>query len=123
VSSLNLPSEGVGCLQDGSHLDLKKLIASSYRQKILEALSRCREMRVMQLVGRTKGAYNEVNRNLKLLEAEGIIIDDYRKQVKHGTVRVIILNRENPRTKKLLQALKLLDDEGDHEATSKVPLP
>ncbi len=80
-------------------------------------------MRVMQLVGRTKGAYNEVNRNLKLLEAEGIIIDDYRKQVKHGTVRVIILNRENPRTKKLLQALKLLDDEGDHEATSKVPLP
>jgi len=70
-------------------------------------------MRVMQLVGRVRGAYNEVNRNLKLLEEEGIITNDYRKQVKHGKVRVILLNRENPRTKKLLQALKVLDDEDD----------
>ena len=65
----------------------------------------------MQLVGRVRGAYNEVNRNLILLEEEGIITNDYRKKVKHGQVRVILLNKENPRTKKLLQALKVLDDE------------
>ena len=98
-------------------LNLKKLIASSNRQKILEALARCKEMRVMQLVGAIRGAYNEVNRNLKLLKEEGIITDRYPEQVRCGKVRVILLNRENPRTKKLLQALKLLDDE-DHEQTT-----
>jgi predicted transcriptional regulator len=94
-------------------LNLKKLIASSYRQKIVEVLSRCKEMRVMKLVGQLRGPYNEVNRNLKILEEEGIITNDYPDKVKHGKVRVILLNKENPRTKKLLQALKILDDEND----------
>jgi hypothetical protein len=41
---------------------------------------------------------------------EGIITDEYRTQVKHAKTRIIILNRDNPRTKKLLDALKGLDD-------------
>lgn len=70
-------------------------------------------MRVMKLVGQLRGPYNEVNRNLKILEEEGIISNNYPYKVKHGKVRVILLNKENPRTKKLLQALKILDDEND----------
>lgn len=90
-------------------MDLKKLLASSLRQKILIELSRFGEMRVMKLVHRLGGTYNEVNRNLKILESEGIIINNYCRQVRHGTVRVIRLNKENPRTKLLLQVLKELE--------------
>jgi predicted transcriptional regulator len=93
-------------------VDLKKLFASSW-QKILKELSQYRELRVMQLVRRVGGPYNEVNRNLKILETEGIIINDYRKQVKHAIVRVILLNRENPRTQILLKVLKELEVEND----------
>jgi predicted transcriptional regulator len=101
-------------------LDLKKLLASSHRQKILKALSECREMRVMQLVHRVGGPYNEVNRNLKILETEGIIINDYRKQVKRAKVRVIILNRENPRAQILLKVLKELETENSAIGTLSV---
>jgi predicted transcriptional regulator len=90
-------------------LDLKRLLASAYRQKILKALSEYKEIRVMQLVHKVGGPYNEVNRNLKILETEGIITSDYRKHVKRAKVRVILLNRENPRTQILLKVLKELE--------------
>ena len=92
-------------------LDLKKLLASSCRQKILKELSISKEVRVMKLVRGINSTYNEVNRNLEILEAEGIITNDYRKQVKHANARVIQLNKENPRTRKLLQVLRMLEDE------------
>jgi hypothetical protein len=98
-------------------MDLEKLIASSLRQKILKELSKIREIRMMQLVYRTGGTYNEVNRNLKILEIEGIIVNDYRNIVKHSTVRVIFLNKENPRTRILIQVLKELEVENGASCT------
>ncbi|MCW4009164.1 MAG: hypothetical protein NWF05_00900 [Candidatus Bathyarchaeota archaeon] len=93
-------------------MDLKRLLASSIRQRILEALSESRGiLRMMQLVHKVGSPYNEVNRNLAILEAEGIIINDCSKPVKHSVVRTIRLNRENPKTTTLLQALKLLGKE------------
>jgi ribosomal protein L15E len=54
--------------------------------------------------------YNENNRNLQILEKEGLIINDYPVKVRHGRVRVIRLNKENPKTQTLL---KIMADEND----------
>lgn len=66
---------------------------------------------MMKLVRGINSTYNEVNRNLEILEAEDIIKNDYRRGVKHARVRVVRLNKENPRTRRLLQVLQLLEDE------------
>jgi DNA-binding transcriptional ArsR family regulator len=87
-------------------LDLKKLVASSCRQKILKELAKSKEINVMGLVRRINSTYNEVNRNLKILREEGIVMDSY-----FGRVRMIRLNREAARTMVLLQALKTLESE------------
>jgi predicted RNA-binding Zn-ribbon protein involved in translation (DUF1610 family) len=92
-------------------LEPSKLLASSLRQNILRVLSQNREMRVMKLVSCTGTTYNELNRNLLILEKEGIIIDEYRVKVRHGRVRVIRLNKDNPKTQLLLQVIKTLDQE------------
>lgn len=89
-------------------LDLKKLLASSCRQKILKELESSNEINVMALVSRTNSTYNEVNRNLKILEQEGIIINKrYRR------LRLIKLNQKNSKTKLLIQVLKALDSESN----------
>ena len=90
-------------------LNLKKLLASSGRQKILEALSKSQGMNVMSVVRKINSTYNETNRNLKILEQEGIIVTGF-----YGRVRYIKLNRENPKTTLLLQALKTLETEKNH---------
>jgi predicted transcriptional regulator len=98
--------------QEGFWLDLKKLLASPIRQRILEVLSESKgEIRVMQLVRLVGSPYNDVNRNLGILETEGIITNVYSRPVKHGVIRTVKLNRENPKTAILLQALKLLANE------------
>ena len=94
-------------------MDLRKVLASTLRQNILKELSKTREIRVMKLVDAVGSTYNELNRNLEILEKEGIITDDYCLKVRHGKVRVIQLNRDNPKTKILLQALKTLDNENN----------
>ncbi|PVX24716.1 MAG: hypothetical protein CW716_09500 [Candidatus Bathyarchaeum sp.] len=85
-------------------MNLRKLLASSCRQKILLELSRSKEVTIMDLVRRINSTYNETNRNFKILEKEGIVTDQYV-----GRMRLIRLNRGNPRTKILLQVLKKLD--------------
>jgi hypothetical protein len=65
-------------------------------------------MKLASTVGTT---YNELNRNLLILEKEGIIINEYRVKVRRGKVRVLRLNRENPKTEVLISALKMLDQE------------
>lgn len=92
-------------------LDLCKVLASSLRQKILRELSKTREIRIMKLVSKVNTTYNELNRNLKLLDKEGIITEEYQIKVRQGKVRVIRLNRDNPKTKLLVDALKTLDNE------------
>jgi hypothetical protein len=57
----------------------------------------------MELVRKVNSTYNQVNSNLQILEKEGIVFDEH-----FGRMRVIRLNRENPRTTRLLQALKIL---------------
>jgi len=84
-------------------LNLERLLASSCRQKILKELSKVKQTHIMGLVRNINSTYVEVNRNFKILEKEGIVTDQ-----RVGRLRVIRLNRENPTTTLLLQALKIL---------------
>jgi len=84
-------------------LDLGRLIASTCRQRILEALSEVRQTHITDLVRRINSTYGQVNRNLQILEHEGIVITQY-----YDRLRIIKLNRENPKTITLLKILKLL---------------
>jgi len=61
---------------------------------------------------------NDIKTNLILMGSEffnsgkrRIIINQYPVKVRHEKVRIIRLNRENPKTKLLLAALKTLDAE------------
>lgn len=65
---------------------------------------------MMELVCRVDAKYNEVNRNLKILEHEGIIINEYQNKPKHHKMRSIKLI-ENERTQKLRTALKILKED------------
>ncbi len=96
-----------------SSVDLRKVLASSVRQNILRVLSEKRELQVMKLVSSVGSTYNELNRNLLLLEKEGLIINQYPIKVRHGKVRVIRLNKENPKTQVLLKVLKTLEQENN----------
>jgi len=58
----------------------------------------------MELVRKVNSTYNQVNSNLQILHNERIIFDEH-----FGRMRVIRLNKENPRTTLLLQALKILE--------------
>jgi hypothetical protein len=58
----------------------------------------------MELVRRVNSTYNQVNSNLQILQEEGIIFDQHL-----GRMRIIRLNKENPKTTLLLQALKILE--------------
>jgi predicted transcriptional regulator len=83
--------------------DSEVILASSCRRKILRVLSRKR-LNVMELVRKVNSTYNQVNSNLQILREEGIIFDE-----RFGRMRVIRLNKENPKTMVLLQALKILE--------------
>ncbi|MBN2261070.1 MAG: hypothetical protein JW702_11015 [Clostridiales bacterium] len=87
-------------------MDLKKLLASSCRQKIIKELSISKKLNIMHLVRNVNSTYNEINRNFEILEKEGIVNDQFI-----GRMRIIRINMENPKTKKLLEALKILDSE------------
>ena len=84
-------------------MDLGRLIASTCRQKILEALSTVGQTHVTDLVRRINSTYGQVNRNLQILEHEGIVNIQF-----YGRLRIVKLNRENPKTVTLLRVLRLL---------------
>ena len=83
---------------------LEQIIASSCRQKMLLALAKVRKTHVTQLVRMINSTYNQVNRNLTILEKEKII-----KTERFGYLRIVELNVDNPKTLALLKALELLD--------------
>lgn len=85
-------------------MKLKQIIASSCRQKILLALSKTERTHVTNLVRIINSTNNQVNRNLQILEKEGII-----KTRRYGHMRMIELNVENPKIQPLLKALHMLD--------------
>ena len=60
----------------------------------------------MGLVRKINSTYNETNRNFKILEKEGLVTDQ-----RVGRMRLIMLNREYPRTTILLRVLKTLESE------------
>ena len=84
-------------------MDLKRLIASSCRQKILEALSQVGQTYVMDLVRKVNSDYTQISRNVAILAREGVVIGEAC-----GRVRMIRLNKENPKTIALLKALEIL---------------
>jgi len=61
---------------------------------------------IMDLVRKVNSTYGEVNRNVQILQQEGIVSSRY-----HGRMRIIKLNSDNPNTATLLEALKLLKNQ------------
>lgn len=89
-------------------MNLERLLASSCRCKILRVLSSSGRTNIMQLVRRVNSTYNQVNSNLQILREEGIALNEH-----FGRMRVIRLNKKNPRTLLLLKALKILENSRD----------
>ncbi len=85
-------------------MNSETLLSSSCRRKILRVLSSNGRANVMELVRKVNSTYNQVNMNLRILREQGIVFDQHL-----GRMRVIWLNRENPKTMQLLQALKILE--------------
>ena len=83
-------------------LNLNKILASSCRRKILKALSEKGKIQMMKLVRTVNSTYNEVDRNLRILEREGFV-----SQRHSGRKRIIRLNITDEKTLVLLKILKL----------------
>lgn len=84
-------------------MNLKRLLASSCRQKILEVLSKVGQAYMMDLVRRVNSDYTQVSRNVGILAKEGVVISE-----PCGRLRMIRLNRGNSKTTALLKALEIL---------------
>lgn len=97
-------------------MNLERLLTSSCRQKILKELSRVKTVHIMGLVRNINSTYIEVNRNIKILEEEGVVIEQ-----RVGRMRMLKLNRENSKTKLLLQALKILNTQTKTKSNLKAP--
>lgn len=78
-------------------------MASLCRQKILDALSKVGQTHMMDLVRRVNSTYTQVNRNIEILEWEGIV-----ETKRLGRMRMIQLKREDQKTKSILKALEIL---------------
>jgi len=87
----------------GNSLRLAQLISSSCRQKIVETLSKVKQTHIMDLVRKVNSTYSQVNRNVQILEKEGIVSSNY-----YGRMRIIRLNSDNPKTVAILKALRIL---------------
>jgi len=67
---------------------------------------------MMKLCGNLRSTYVELNRNLLLLQREDILTNDCKDdKAGQGRIRIIRLNRDNPKTQVLLEVLKRLDEE------------
>jgi DNA-binding transcriptional ArsR family regulator len=85
-------------------MKLEQILASSCRQKILLALAKVKKTHMAELLRMIKSTYNQANRNLVILEEEGLI-----KTRRLGRLRIIELQSNAPRTLAILEALELLD--------------
>jgi DNA-binding transcriptional ArsR family regulator len=90
--------------EEAVFVDLGALLASSCRRKILKVLWKTGIINVMSLVRKVNSTYSQVNQHLQILQKEDIIFDKH-----YGRARLIRLNKENPKTPLLLQALKILE--------------
>jgi DNA-binding transcriptional ArsR family regulator len=85
-----------------------KILASVCRRKILKALSAKKEITIMKLVRMVNSTYNEVDRNLRILEREGLVTQRYA-----GRKRIVRLNFKNEKTLVSLKILKILENSVD----------
>jgi DNA-binding transcriptional ArsR family regulator len=90
-------------------LDLGRLVASSCRQKIMATLASVGQTHMMDLVRKVNSTYTQVDRNLKILQKENIVEIRY-----YGRLRMIKLNRENPKTEVIIKALRMLKHQQLH---------
>lgn len=86
-------------------MKLEQIIASSCRQRMILALFGAKEMHLNKLIRTLNSTYNEVNRNVQILENEGVI-----KLTRLGRLKIIELERTNPKTEKLIKSLRILAD-------------
>ena len=84
-------------------MDLADLLSSACRRKIIGYLAANGSTNIMQLIRGIRGKYPQTNAELKILQKEGIVVDQHV-----GRMRFIKLNKENPNTELLLQALRIL---------------
>ena len=85
-------------------MHLREILASTCRQRILEALARVDETHMMELVRKTNSTYKQIDRNLKILVKENLV--SIRRL---GRIKAIQLSRESERTRTLLKALYTLN--------------
>ncbi len=85
-------------------MDLDGILASKTRRKIIRVLWRVQSTNLMNLVRKANSTYSQIIPHLFVLEKEGIVTEQ-----RFGRVRMLALERENQKTKLLLQALKILD--------------
>jgi hypothetical protein len=95
-------------------MDLEHLLSSACRRKIIKALAENGELNVMKLILKIRGKYPQVNANLQVLQKECIVIDQH-----YGRIRLIKLNKENSKTKLLLEALEILNKS---QGARKIPI-
>lgn len=91
-------------------MELKDIFASKIRQRVLKALSQSSRLPVMQLNRIVGGSFSGLSPQLKILESEGIIKSEYHDPPKHPKTRIIILLKANPRTQKLIEAQRILQE-------------
>jgi predicted transcriptional regulator len=96
------------CMMKGRIMELGLIMASSCRQNILRVLYHKHKIGLTKLVEETNSTYNELMRNIHILEAEGIV-----KLVRYGRRCNVVLMDETFRTKVLIEALRLLDSKPD----------
>lgn len=87
-------------------MELNKILASTCRQKILLALFELKRTHMMDLIRKVNSNYNQVNRNLIILEKQKIVTISYC-----GRMKIIRLNFENPKVMIIIEALKMLTRE------------
>jgi DNA-binding transcriptional regulator GbsR (MarR family) len=88
---------------EAEDLGLNTILLSICRQEILRALTKNNKMRIMQLVKATGFSYNEVDRNVRILENQALV-----SQVRRRGYRIVSLNLENERLPVLLNVIGLL---------------
>ena len=86
-------------------MNLEEILSSACRRKIIKYLAENGSVNIMQLIVGVNGKYPQVNSELQILQKEGIISDQHI-----GRTRLIRLNKQNPGTMLILQALKILTD-------------
>ena len=86
-------------------MNLEEILSSACRRKIIKYLAEKGSTNIMRLIVGVNSKYPQVNAELQILKKEGIIGDQHI-----GRTRLIRLNKENPGTILILQALKILTE-------------